>query len=136
MAQDHPLILVVDPEQDIRCFLRTFLECRKYDVVCVPDKTCALETLTECRPDLLIVDGLMPGAERTRLCEVTPQTPVLYISALPLKTLLYRDQFRESGEHSEGRTPVTVIEKPIQGDELLKQIRRLLHGSQKRETHT
>ena len=80
-----PRLLVVDDDAPFRALLRELLERVGYDVVDVPDARSALRTAMDERPDLAVVDVLLPeisGYELLReLHEVVdPQLPVILVS--------------------------------------------------------
>ena len=56
-----PLVLVVDDEAPIQRFVRAELEAQGYRVLTTGSGTDALERIEEDRPDLLLLDVMMPG---------------------------------------------------------------------------
>lgn len=53
-------VLVIDDDPDIRDLLRNALEDRGYRVQCAPDGEVGLARALNTRPDLVIVDMMMP----------------------------------------------------------------------------
>jgi len=82
-----PTIMLVEDEQPIREMLRYTLEKQDYHVIEAASAKSAREILMTNRPDLLIVDWMMPsesGVEfirRLRLDEVWADTPVMMLTA-------------------------------------------------------
>lgn len=112
-------ILVVDDEDDARGFLRAALTGVGFDFLEASSGTQALEVLEERRPDLLIVDVMMPGmtgfelCARLRLRDDTRDLPIILYSAFPMR-------------HSNAGLYQRAFVKPADLEELLHAIRSLL----------
>ena len=84
----RPLILVVDDDEDTRRILRTRLEGHAYDVVTAEDGEAALAMARSSRPDLILLDVMMPkldGVETARRLKADrslPFIPVILLTAL------------------------------------------------------
>src|SRR6185369_12577623 len=65
-AQDH--VLVVDDDLDIRSLLRDYLEKNGYRVTAVGDGTSIWAAFDEARPDILVLDVMLPGTDGLTLC--------------------------------------------------------------------
>jgi CheY-like chemotaxis protein len=80
-----PRVLVVDDEPDVLLMLRMSLEDEGYDVVLAPDGQAGLERLAEHRPDLVLLDLMMPVLDGWAVLERKKRdgddTPVLVLSA-------------------------------------------------------
>jgi len=55
-------ILIVDDHADIRRLIRLTLEFERYDIFEAADGKSALELATSNRPDVVLLDVMMPGA--------------------------------------------------------------------------
>lgn len=81
-------ILVVDDEFDIADAVRTILEDEGYEVEVTGSGKQALDALDRRKPDLLILDLMMPGLTGTDLLEIvrakpsTSSLPVVLMSAV------------------------------------------------------
>ncbi len=78
-------ILVVDDEPQIRRSLQVNLEGKNYAVLTVPSGEEALESLDRRKPDLVIIDLLLPsmnGIELTRHIRKQLPVPIIVLSAL------------------------------------------------------
>ncbi|GIF17411.1 diguanylate cyclase (GGDEF)-like protein [Actinoplanes tereljensis] len=86
---DRPdLILVVDDDQDIAGFVEFNLKVHGYDVIRASDGQDALELMETKRPDLAVVDWMMPrmdGVELTRRLRAEPLTSALPVIMLTAK---------------------------------------------------
>ncbi|NMO56326.1 response regulator [Actinoplanes sp. TBRC 11911] len=88
---DRPdLILVVDDDQDIASFVEFNLKVHGYDVIRARDGEDALEVMETNRPDLAVVDWMMPnmdGVELTRRLRAEPLTSALPVIMLTAKSM-------------------------------------------------
>lgn len=62
-------ILIVDDDANLVEGLRWYLEAEGYEVISAPDGEAALETFRSERPDLLILDIMMPKLDGIKVCE-------------------------------------------------------------------
>jgi diguanylate cyclase (GGDEF)-like protein len=89
--EDRPdLILVVDDDQDIAGFVEFNLKMQGYDVVRAGDGAAALKVMEDRRPDLAVVDWMMPGmdgVELTRKLRAEPLTSALPVIMLTAKSM-------------------------------------------------
>lgn len=119
---ERPTVLVVDDEADARDFIRTALGEAGYDCIEASSGAEALMLIEQRRPDLMIVDIMMPGMTGIELCSQlrerrdTWQIPIIIYSAYPMQTThwgLYERSFV----------------KPADVDELLGAVRALVQTS-------
>ena len=81
-------VLVVDDDPSVRTLLELVLTAEGFVVRCVPDGAAALESVAAARPDVLLVDVMMPGLDGralTRQLRDDPSThdlPVVICSAI------------------------------------------------------
>lgn len=81
---EMPTILIAEDDADIRGVLRLYLESEGYAVAEAPDGDAALALAREKRPDLAILDVMMPrlnGFEVTRALRADSGIPILILSA-------------------------------------------------------
>ena len=85
-----PLVLVVDDDPDVRRIVRVILERQGYATRAAADGQEAFRQIMEDRPDLLILDLLMPNLDGFQLVRLlrqrrwTQQIPLLVLTALDL----------------------------------------------------
>ena len=114
-------ILVVDDEAAIRRFLEQFLAAQGYTVTSAPNGQEALALTSQVRPDLVLVDGMMPGLDGLAVCrrlrddEATRDLPIILITA----SAEADDIWLRSGANA-------VVRKPFDGNELLSWVARLI----------
>jgi diguanylate cyclase (GGDEF)-like protein len=84
------LILVDDDDQDLAGFVEYNLKVHGYDVIRAKDGEDALEIMQDNRPDLAVVDWMMPrmdGVELTRRLRAEPLTSALPVIMLTAKSM-------------------------------------------------
>ncbi len=81
-------ILVVDDENDFIELLRYKLAGHGYDFIVANDGVHALSQARQCKPDLILLDILLPDLDGLSVCEIlrrqpsTKKIPVIFMSAL------------------------------------------------------
>lgn len=123
---DLPLVLVVDDDKTIRILLRRVMEQEGYQVVEAQDGKEALDTYLQLKPDIVLLDALMPGMDGFSCCTHLQllsggdRTPILMITGLDDPDSV--NQAFESGA-------TDYITKPIQLPVLRQRVRRLMQSS-------
>lgn len=77
-------ILVVEDDAALSRILRDNLVVEGYQVTCVADGTQAITAAREVAPDLVILDGMLPGTDGFDLCRMWSQTgqfPIIMLTA-------------------------------------------------------
>jgi sigma-B regulation protein RsbU (phosphoserine phosphatase) len=80
-------ILIVDDSEDIRILLRRILQAAGYEVAEAANGESALDEVAGLRPDLVLLDIVMPGVSGYEVCETLKRTdavadvPVIFLSA-------------------------------------------------------
>lgn len=117
------LLLVVDDELEAQTLLRLMLVRAGFDVAVAASGPDALKQLETSRPDLVILDVMMPGMDGFTVCEkirgneLTQDMPVLILSA--------RSDV-ESRKRGETVQATRYLTKPISPMSLVKQIQDLV----------
>ena len=118
-------VLVVDDDRAIRESLARALELDGYEVDLVSDGAAALATIRASRPDMAVVDVMMPNIDGLTLCRVLraekDRLPVLMLTARTETT--DRVAGLDAGADD-------YLAKPFELAELLARIRALLRRSQ------
>ena len=103
-------ILLVDDERALRVSLKGALERRGYSVRCAADGKGALAMFRARRPDLVLLDVMMPGMGGYAVCEAIrredSETPLLFLTALDSEA----DELRGLGAGADGYVSKTVSE--------------------------
>jgi DNA-binding response OmpR family regulator len=84
---DRPRVLVVDDEAPIRLLCRVNLEAEQMEVLEAGDGPSGLESARRERPDVVLLDVMMPGLDGWRVAEElledpnTSQIPIVFMTA-------------------------------------------------------
>jgi DNA-binding response OmpR family regulator len=113
-------ILIVDDEPDIRAILETFLQAHGFRTLTAADGIEAVELGVNRRPDLVLLDVMMPdmsGFQVARMLKDDPATAQIPVIMLTAKTQ-QSDRFwgLDSGA-------VAYIHKPFELQDVLDQVR-------------
>jgi twitching motility two-component system response regulator PilH len=126
-------VLVVDDEEEVRDFVSAVLEENGYSPLTAENGLEALEAVERDRPDLIIMDILMPmqgGIKLYRalkLHETFKDIPVAIYSGIAKRTFLRTQAFRdEMGKHHVPE-PEAYIEKPAKVEQLESAINKILN---------
>jgi CheY-like chemotaxis protein len=110
----------VDDEADVLDFMREFLVGEGFDVRLASSGAEALSLIELRRPDLLIVDVMMPGMNGLEFCELLRTDPALHDMPIVLYTA------HEIKAHSNSGLYDIAFTKPTEPAMLLWAIRALL----------
>jgi two-component system, OmpR family, alkaline phosphatase synthesis response regulator PhoP len=116
-------VLVIDDEAPIRLLCRVNLEAEKMDVIEAPDGPTGLEQAREHRPDVVLLDVMMPGLDGWRVAEHllederTSEIPIIFLTA--------RAEFRDRARGLD-IGGVDYVTKPFNPLELAPLVRELL----------
>lgn len=118
-------LLVAEDEDDIRFLVKASLEPKGYEVVEAYDGLSALDTAKAEKPDIMLLDIMLPVYNGVEVCEKLKADPdtsgirIIMMSALTNQELIA--QAKQVGATG-------FIEKPFDPATLEEQIRMLLSG--------
>jgi DNA-binding response OmpR family regulator len=116
-----PTVLVADDNAGLRAVCKVELEAAGIAVLEAGDGYAALESARRDRPDLALLDVVMPGLDGLRVAEILhreqPELRIAFISG--------RGAFGEQLEGLE-RGAADYITKPFDPEELVERVRALL----------
>lgn len=121
-------ILVVDDDPDIVEALQIILESRSYRVRCASDGEEGLKGARKRKPDLIILDLVLPKKDGTTLCRELKENPEYSnVPILVLTAMAERMNSKISSGAGAVRLPVDAyVDKPIQPNVLLGLVKQLL----------
>lgn len=132
---DKATILIVDDEMDMRLFITTLFETSGYHAVAVRDGRQGLAKAAQLKPNLIILDVMMPGEGGARMYQALKDDPnlhhipVIILSAVDIKAYHHFLQMLNSQTGRSIPPPQAYVEKPPDPDSLLALARTILHKS-------
>ena len=116
----NPLILVVDDEPLYIQLIKVNLEAEGYQVISARDGEAAVETATTKKPDLIIMDVMMPRLDGITACERIRQ-----FSNVPIIILTAKGEERDRVRGLDVGADDYVV-KPFSATELVARVRAVL----------
>jgi len=114
-------ILVVDDEPDVRETVKIILEQRGYEVVMAADGDECIKRLHEEKPDLILLDIMMPGMPIVDVVEQIKDTNIAFMSVVRIS------EARKKGLCKQDNV-VDFIQKPFDVLDLVKRVDLILGG--------
>ena len=120
-----PRILSVEDDVDLQQVIAYALKKKGWEVVYAYDGNDGLEKAKELRPDLILLDMMLPGLNGVEVIEqlkksaVTQAIPVIVMTAYPSDAQFMADTVKALGA-------VEYLAKPVHIDELIATIERNL----------
>ena len=125
-------VLVVDDDPDVRLFSVTVLEEHGYTPLEAEDGESGLKIIKAEKPDLVILDVLMPRQSGVRLyrelktAKALKDLKVIILSGIAKKTFLRSQKALTEFGGEEIPEPEIYLEKPVEPDELADVIKKVL----------
>jgi len=137
-------ILVVDDEPDVITFISAVLQENGYKSLSAKDGVEALEILRKEKPDLVLLDLMMPKKSGITMFQelrkdpdmdhisVVVVTGVSEVTGVDFRNFMYKQALRDEKKFAEatGLTKHTIpdgyVEKPIDPEELIKVVKEAL----------
>lgn len=116
-------VLIVDDEPSIAKILRKQMEVAGFDVSVAVDGEEGLAKIRDGRPELVILDVMLPKMNGHQVCSTVKQDPELKV--IPILMLTAKAQ-RQDQEEAKTCGAEAYLTKPFQLDELLEKVRGLL----------
>jgi len=115
------IVLVVDDDADTRETLRDFLEDEGYTVLVAANGNDALQCIEQTRPDVMLLDLMMPMTSGNSVYEQLQKRPGL--ASIPILAV--------TAEPSRAPLGMPALEKPIKLDRLLALVELCCEGTQR-----
>lgn len=112
-------IMVVDDEPDVRDTTKTVLEKNGYKVVTAQSGDDCLEKLKKGKPDLILMDIMMPGTPVREIVGKIEGIPIAYLSVV-------RTSEAEKEELLSSVNVVDFIQKPFDIKELVARVKKVV----------
>lgn len=121
-------ILVVDDDTDLIDGLRWYLEAEGFEVTAASDGESAIGIFREQRPDLVILDIMMPGTDGMKVCETISAESDVMVMMLSAKNLEI-DKVRALQLGADD-----YVTKPFHALELVARVKALIRRKTKGQT--
>jgi signal transduction histidine kinase len=118
-------VLVVDDEEKNRLLLRDLLEVQGYEVSEAEDGEQALQKAAEVRPDLVLLDLMMPKLDGFEVCRRLKRDPETSSVPILLLTSLGERNVRLTGIEAGAND---FLNKPIDAQDLILRVRNAVHA--------
>jgi two-component system alkaline phosphatase synthesis response regulator PhoP len=124
-------ILLIDDDPDVHTVVKKILEPKSYKVLSAYDGFEGLRKVVEERPDLIILDVIMPGKHGFDVChELKTDEKYHFFSNIPVLMLTVYPEDREK-MHLSMREGMMMeaedyLQKPVNPQELVKRVEDLL----------
>ena len=124
------LLVVDDTPQNVK-LLADLLEYHGYQVIRASNGTEALEAMQKERPDLVLLDVMLPDIDGYRVCKRIRENPATRLTPVVMVTALDAKDERVSGIEAGADD---FLSKPVNTAELLARVRSLLRIKQLHDT--
>jgi len=116
-------VLIADDESNIVMSLQFLMEAAGYEVRTVADGEAALQVLREFRPDLVLLDVMMPKKNGYEICQTMREMPALQGTKVVMLTAKGREIDAEKGLALGADAYVT---KPFATKDLVARVKAML----------
>jgi CheY-like chemotaxis protein len=117
-------IMIVDDEDNILELVKAVLENEGFEVITASEGNECLEKLKTIKPDLILLDMMMPGMSGREVCErirANPDTKDLKVAFLTVA------KFSEAGRDVLEKMNVSdYITKPFENSDLIAMVKKIL----------
>ena len=128
MLKKNPKILVIDDEEDEVKLLKLILSPQGYEVDSAPDGKIGIEMVGSFKPDLIILDVMMPVLDGFSTCKQLKNSEYKDIPIILLTGVA--EQIRKTSFPLDGVMRAEAdeyIEKPAKPEDLLRTVKKFLH---------
>jgi len=125
-------VLVVDDDVDVRKFVSKLIERAGYEAVEAKNGIEGMATVREDKPDLIILDVLMPKQSGIRMYrelktdEAFKDFPVIMLSAIAPKSFFRSQEVLAEFAGESVPEPEAYMEKPEEPEELIALMKKIL----------
>ena len=119
MLQPRPKVLVADDDHNLRRLLMEALPRHKFEVYRAADGNETWDTIKNLRPDIVLLDVMMPGLDGHEICKMMRENP--QTRSIPVIMLTARAQLKDKLEGIESGAD-DYITKPFDPMELQARI--------------
>lgn len=124
-VEDAFRVVLIDDDPDLRKLVKLTLEFTAgWEVATAADGSEGIEAVRNARPDVAVVDIMMPGMDGYEVCRRLKQDP--QTADIPVVFLTARKELDRARMEAAGAAGVVV--KPFDPDQLASELRALCEG--------
>jgi DNA-binding response OmpR family regulator len=112
-------IMIVDDEPDLRSTVRTVLEKEGFNVITAVNGDDCLKKLKKQKPDLILLDIMMPGTPLKDIVQKIKGTKIAFLSVV-------RTSEAEKEDLMKSKNIVDFIEKPFDINEMVEKVKKIV----------
>ncbi len=112
-------VMIVDDDEDVRKSVKLILEKNNYEVIMAVSGDDCLKKLKNVKPDLILLDIMMPGTPTPEVIKMIKNTKVIIFSVIRTSEL-------EKGRLMKQSNVVDFIQKPFDLNTLLSKVKKTL----------
>ena len=116
-------IMIVEDEKNIILGIKTCLEFADFQVIVVEEGDKVLETVLKEKPDLVLLDLMLPGMHGHEICRQLKSRPETQHMPVVVLTALTEEKDRQEALEAGADSFMT---KPFRPEELWQEIKRFL----------
>ena len=133
MPAEGARVLIVDDEAPIRLLCRVNLEAEQMEVLEAADGPTGLETARREKPDVILLDVMMPGLDGWRVAEELLEDPAT--SSIPIVFLTARAELRDRARGLDlgGLDYVTKPFNPVDLAPMIRELIERVEGGEREE---
>ena len=125
-------VLIVDDDPDVRMFNTEVVKENGYNPIVAKNGEEALEIIKKTKPDLVILDVLMPRQSGIKMYrelksdDSLKDIPVIILSGIARRTFIRsQEALTEFGDENVPN-PEIYLEKPVEAEELIDSVKKML----------
>ena len=125
-------VLIVDDDDDVRKLVSKLVERSGYQAILAKNGVEGMDKIREDKPDLIILDILMPKQSGIRMYhelktdEPLKDIPVIMLSAIEERSFFRSQKVLDEFAGQSVPAPAAYIEKPEEPEELMELMKRIL----------
>jgi len=121
-----PRILIVDDDVPTTALLERVLTAEGYEAISINDSSIAIQAARSVKPDLFLLDLMMPEPDGFKLCRMVRAEPLFFVTPIIIVTALDESDSRVVAF---GAGANDYITKPFDITELTEKIKELIDSA-------
>lgn len=116
-------VMIVEDEPSIFNLIETLLRAKGYDVQVAPDGNKALQSMPDFKPDLVLLDIMIPGVDGLEVCKIVKEHPETKSTKV---VMLTSSKSEEAMDQAMSAGADWYIAKPFKIDAVIDKVKQLL----------